>query len=283
MVVIIAAPSGLASPSSGAPSPAAAPLLYAMGDSYASGYGNPTETDASCSRSAEGYPYVASDALGMELQDRACAGATVSRGILGSQLRNVRIMARQLGGMKASRVPAVVTMSIGGDDLGVYPWLAQCVEKECGTAADDEKLQGQLASVEKSIRKVYTTASTLFENTAKPVFLAVGYPTPLPTELPADCLSTEGLTQDELDWFQLVMVSLNEVVRDAAAGFDFAHYVPAVSTVGHDACSDDPWFFEAGTSGNLHPTSLGHDEMGASVVDAYRSLTTEAPAPPAAV
>ena len=128
-------------------------LMVAMGDSYASGEGNPRNVEAwmreggpftrfdpywdddPCNRSVRGGP--AQAALDLEqasaktsvtLVYLACSGATVDAGILGPQsgagqsLSQVE-QARQIVG---NRPIDLVTLSIGGNDVGFTNILAAC-------------------------------------------------------------------------------------------------------------------------------------------------------------
>jgi len=128
-------------------------LMVALGDSYASGEGNPRNVDAwisqggmfvpftpywddnSCRRSARGGP--AQAALELERASAktsvtlvyvACSGATVDAGVLGPQgsagqsLSQVEQVRRIVG----TRPIDLVTVSIGGNDVGFTNILASC-------------------------------------------------------------------------------------------------------------------------------------------------------------
>ena len=128
-------------------------LMVALGDSYASGEGNPRNVDAwlsggglfasfspywdddPCNRSTRGAPAQAALALeqsspltSVTLIDVACSGATVAAGVLGpypaagqkqSQIEQVR----QLAG---GRAIDLVTLSVGGNDVGFAAVLTAC-------------------------------------------------------------------------------------------------------------------------------------------------------------
>ncbi len=125
-------------------------LVVALGDSYASGEGNPRNVrswlrgggsftpywdDDACRRSVRGAP--AQAALALERSDPrtsvtlvyvACSGATVDSGILapqsgaGQSESQVEQAARILGGRAAD----LVTVSIGGNDVGFGSILQTC-------------------------------------------------------------------------------------------------------------------------------------------------------------
>lgn len=134
-------------------------LLVAMGDSYASGEGNPRNVDAwlrdgslfssfspywdsdPCHRSVHGP--AAQAALSLEhaspktsvtLVDVACSGATVASGIIGPQ-RNAgqtQSQIEQVRGIVRGRPIDVVAISVGGNDIGFTQVLTACAtDQDC--------------------------------------------------------------------------------------------------------------------------------------------------------
>ncbi len=127
-------------------------LVVALGDSYASGEGNPRNVQAwvrsglagsfdpywdddDCHRSARGAPAQAalmlensSTTTSVTLVDVSCSDATVNQGVLGPQT-NASQTASQLEQARAivgSRPVDLVTISIGGNDVGFGSILASC-------------------------------------------------------------------------------------------------------------------------------------------------------------
>lgn len=126
-------------------------LFVAMGDSYASGEGNPRNVDAflaqggagftpywdsdDCNRSAHGAPAQAalrledsSPKTSVTLVYVACSGATVSAGILGAQRASGQTASQveQVAGIIGDRTIDVLTLSIGGNDVGFTSILSAC-------------------------------------------------------------------------------------------------------------------------------------------------------------
>lgn len=125
-------------------------LVVAMGDSYASGEGNPRNVDAwlrqgppfspywdddACNRSVLGAPSLAALALerssprtSVTLVNVTCSGATVARGILGAQTSagqtttQVEQAAQAIQGHEAD----LVLLSVGGNDIGFTSVLQAC-------------------------------------------------------------------------------------------------------------------------------------------------------------
>lgn len=135
-------------------------LFVSMGDSYASGEGNPRNVDAflaqgsagftpywdsdDCNRSVHGAP--AQAALRLEKSSPktsvtfvyvACTGATVNAGILGAQRANGQTTSQveQAAALIGDRTVDVLTLSIGGNDVGFTSILSACaLAQDCPLA-----------------------------------------------------------------------------------------------------------------------------------------------------
>lgn len=127
-------------------------LVVSMGDSYASGEGNPRNVEAwlregfpfrpywdreGCNRSALAGPAQAALALeevsaktSVTLVDVSCSGATVDRGILGAQSRTVAAQVEQAARILDGRGADLVLLSIGGNDVGFLSILQSCALSE---------------------------------------------------------------------------------------------------------------------------------------------------------
>ena len=128
-------------------------LMVAMGDSYASGEGNPRNVEAwirdggpftrfdpywdddPCNRSARGGPAQAalaleqaSDQTSVTLVYVACSGATVDAGILGPQPAASQALSQveQVRQLVGDRPIDLVSVSIGGNDVGFTNILTAC-------------------------------------------------------------------------------------------------------------------------------------------------------------
>lgn len=125
-------------------------LIVAMGDSYASGEGNPRNVEAwlregapfrpywdddSCNRSVLGAPAQAALALeessprtSVTLVNVTCSGATVDRGILGVQIAagQAASQVEQAASIISGHEADVVLLSVGGNDVGFTSILQTC-------------------------------------------------------------------------------------------------------------------------------------------------------------
>lgn len=136
-------------------------LLVVMGDSYASGEGNPRNVDAwldnrgspfrpywdepRCNRSVHGAPAQAALALekssaktSVTLVDVSCSGATIDKGILGSQQRGLTSQIDQVKEIVGSSGIDAIYLSIGGNDVGFTNILTTCaLRNDCPEAQSD--------------------------------------------------------------------------------------------------------------------------------------------------
>lgn len=123
-------------------------LVVSLGDSYASGEGNPRNVEAwlregfpfapywdadGCNRSARSGPALAALALenastrtSVTLVDVSCSGATVDRGILGPQSRTVASQVEQAARILDGQGADLVLLSVGGNDVGFLSILQAC-------------------------------------------------------------------------------------------------------------------------------------------------------------
>lgn len=123
-------------------------LVLAMGDSYASGEGNPRNVEAwlaeggpfrpywdddACNRSARSAPAQAALALerssattSVTFVDVTCSGAGITRGILGRQPGVAASQIEQATAIVADRAVDLVTLSVGGNDVGFGSLLQTC-------------------------------------------------------------------------------------------------------------------------------------------------------------
>ncbi|MDP2014467.1 MAG: SGNH/GDSL hydrolase family protein [Actinomycetota bacterium] len=127
-------------------------LMLALGDSYASGEGNPRNVDAwvqqgglfssfrpywddtDCRRSVRSSPAQAalaleraSDQTSVTFVDVTCSGATVSQGILGQQTGQLPSQLAQARSIIGDSPVDLVTLSIGGNDVGFGSIISSCL------------------------------------------------------------------------------------------------------------------------------------------------------------
>ncbi|MCF8539181.1 MAG: SGNH/GDSL hydrolase family protein [Candidatus Nanopelagicales bacterium] len=151
-------------------------LMVVMGDSYASGEGNPRNVAAwlknttarftpywdndQCNRSVHGAP--AQAALRLEkssaktsvtLVDVSCSGATVDRGILGAQYASAGSQVEQVSQLIGNRSIDVLSLTIGGNDVGFGSILTTCaVASNCPLAKATTSPLSKYAQVQTGVQ-----------------------------------------------------------------------------------------------------------------------------------
>lgn len=152
-------------------------LIVAMGDSYASGEGNPRNVQAwldegppfrpywdddPCNRSVLGAPSRAALALeessprtSVTLVNVTCSGATVARGILGPQTANGQSTSQieQATAIITGHEADVVLLSIGGNDVGFTSVLQACaLSNNCPLTKPPSGVLGAYPTVQSGVQ-----------------------------------------------------------------------------------------------------------------------------------
>lgn len=213
----------------------------ALGDSFAAGVGA-APTSNSCGRTALAYPKLIAEIGRLDLTQVACSGATMAD-----------VAANQLSALESGT--DVVTVQVGGNDVGFVPVLAVCAQPDgdaqCAAAAAQSK--GYLNS------GFVTNAATLFAavRAAAPgaTVIVVGYPHLFGNR---DCSPLTEFTAAERALLNDTTDLLNRRLGEAArlAGAKFAD--PTDRFEGHAWCSRTPWI-NGPTSplAAFHPNALG--------------------------
>jgi lysophospholipase L1-like esterase len=174
-------------------SPAAGLPYVALGDSYAAGYGLKSPTDkptAECNQSALDYPHQVAEKLDLRLTDVSCSGATTADVVSAEQF-GAAPQAEAL----SSRT-RVVTISIGGNDAGLFTTASSCIAltkngpvfSEKGTATCKQTLvtDGQDSLADKIDQGVSAGLATAFrtirEKAPRAEVFVIGYPAIFPDQ-----------------------------------------------------------------------------------------------------
>jgi lysophospholipase L1-like esterase len=277
VLAVLAVVLGLAAPASATPRPPA-PLDYvALGDSYsaASGVLPPDPTAApQCLRSTRNYPHLLAAQVGAVLTDVTCGGADTTH-FATAQYPGV---APQLQAL--SRETDLVTMTIGGNDSGVF--IDSILS--CGAAGLTTLGQGSPcadrygSSFEDTVRS--TTHPALVQalravrQAAPHARVAIlGYPSILPAS--GGCFPQMPVASGDIAYLNSLQATLNDAVRRAAAQTGVTYVDMTGPSQGHDACQPigvrwiEPVL--AGTNPVIvHPNALGEQAMAAQARQALR-------------
>jgi lysophospholipase L1-like esterase len=223
----------------------AAGITYAaLGDSYSSGVGTGSYTlDSACKRSVYAYPYVwAQKHSGTTLSFVACSGAKTSD-LLATQIQAV------------TSATTLVTMTIGGNDIGFANLIYQCTLSNCSTALDSTRANLE-TTLGAALDRVFTAVKSRAAIGA--TIIVLGYPHVFSG---SSCFGTLGISSTEEAKANLLSDDLDKLMA-AHAVTDGVTYKSAISTfTGHAVCSSSAWLnglnlFNTGES--YHPNRAGH-------------------------
>ena len=231
-------------------SAAGARLDYvALGDSYTAGPLIPLQRldPLGCLRSTSNYPAQLAARLKVRTYtDVSCSGADTSD-MTAPQSVPLGTNPPQLNAVGAGT--DLVTVGIGGNDYGVFgriistcPGLRDSdpTGNPCQrhfTVEGVDTLKAAIAQTEDNIKAVL---STIHARAPHAQVLAIGYPRIGPAT--GTCPETLPLADGDYPWLNSVEEALNEALADAAAADGKTSYVDTFTpSLGHDACSAEPW------------------------------------------
>lgn len=214
----------------------------ALGDSYAAGPGVPTliGNPLGCGRSSGDYPArVQAVAHYARFRDVTCSGATTGD-MSRSQVTRAGSNPPQLDAL--TRDTTLVTLTIGGNDIGFTDILAHCLPPTTGnhaaaacrahyTASGDDILAARIAAV---AAKVTTVGKQVRLRAPTATLLIVGYPTLLPAQV---ACPEVPLGAGDLAYVQGVSRALNTMLHGVADHLGALYVDTATASVGHDVCA----------------------------------------------
>ncbi|MGW7442691.1 SGNH/GDSL hydrolase family protein [Kitasatospora sp. NPDC054795] len=281
---------------------AAALRWTALGDSYTAGVivatGDETEPRDGCARTVDSYPEILRRDLGslVALRNVSCSGATTGSVDTGAQSplgRPLPPLGTDPNGPYPSVPPQIdavdpatdlVTVGIGGNDLGFAEILKSCIELGAvqlgrGTPCKN-KFDASLPDRLNRLRGDYSRMLTALHAKAPSArVLTVGYPHLVPEDA-ALCqygnpLQFGTFTTGDLAWARTALLEpLNALIAQdtAARGDTFVNLYPA--SAGHSVCDADHWLDGVLTSvipleyAVVHPNALGQAHTAALIEDA---------------
>lgn len=128
-IALLASPVAYAAPSGDASADTVAPEYVALGDSYSAGFGLVPFSDepaAGCFQALANYPHRIAESLGLTLDDRTCSGA-VTANIRDVEQVTATGASAPVQSDSLSGSTDVVTLTIGGNDLGFADIATSCV------------------------------------------------------------------------------------------------------------------------------------------------------------
>ncbi|MFJ7149233.1 SGNH/GDSL hydrolase family protein [Streptomyces sp. NPDC100445] len=245
----------------------------ALGDSYTSGPGIPRQVDAECARSDHNYPSIVAERTeAAAFTDVSCGGATTAE------------MWRAQGGNgpqldALDRHTDLVTVQIGGNDVGFGPVIATCARLGAQDPAGDPCERAYHASgadelalaVVRTAPKVDRVLRAVRARAPHARVVVVGYPDLLPDD-GSGCFPQVPFARGDFAYLRDTEKRLNLMLR-LVAGLNRAAYVDTYApTVGHDMCKApaDRWIEPlqpTSPAAPAHPNAKGEAAMAQAVLD----------------
>ncbi|SER99705.1 GDSL-like Lipase/Acylhydrolase family protein [Streptomyces sp. yr375] len=244
----------------------------ALGDSYTSGPFIPRQVDANCARSDHNYPSIVSERLWTSVfKDVSCAGATTDnmwkpQGTNGPQLDAL------------SRDTSLVTVQIGGNDIGFSSVIGTCVQlapqdptgNPCQRHYGASGVDGLTLEIVRTAPKVARVLQAVHDRAPYARVLVVGYPDLLPDD-GSGCAPSVPFATRDFPYLRDTGKRLNLMLR-LVARRNHAEYVDTYGpSIGHDMCKPpaDRWIEPlqpASPAAPAHPNAKGEAAMARVVV-----------------
>jgi lysophospholipase L1-like esterase len=234
-----------------------------MGDSYASGQGANQYSGGACRRSANSYWSLLHERLRKGVSSGAadfvaCSGATTSD-----------VRAHQLAALGVDT--RLVTISVGGNDLGFAGVMESCVVPggtSCKEAIRSHFQRSDLRSLRASLRATYRA---IRDRAASATVLVLGYPEIVPRTHIDGC---GAMDDTDAPYLHRAAKKLNGAIRDAIGGRRGFRFVALVPTfLGHPACNGAAadWINGVVSSDrqeSFHPNESGHRAIASKLAAA---------------
>jgi len=225
----------------------AADRYVALGDSFSSGVGTGSYTlSSSCKRSTLAYPYLVSQQRpNTALTFVACSGATTND-LMASQIQSV------------TPDTSIVTVSIGGNDIGFSSLISQCTLGECSAALDATR-NSFAATLSPRLDTVYAAIRNQAPNAT---VVVLGYPREFNS---SSCFGNLGISATERTKANQLADALDGVIAARAADlrYRFVYQSALAPFSTHAVCSSSPWLNGLNllnTTESYHPNRNGQSQ-----------------------
>jgi len=310
-ILLATALTGTLGAAAAAPVAATSGLEYvALGDSYSAGLGLAPSTKLpvpKCGQSEVNFPHRVAEQLGLDLTDVSCSGATTSDITTAAQFDGAD---PQLDALSDST--DIVTLTIGGNDLGFVTVAATCAAASAEGPLLQQKNQPNCESyfahagadnpatvlsdlVVPALASTYRAIADAAPNAR--VFV-LGYPNlfrDAATIPDSGCFTRLGTEPSslpvgttDLAYLHGVETALDAAIQSSAADAGFTYVPTFAGSLGHDVCSGTDEEYVNGAivagfglaPGSLHPNERGAEFLAAAAQDA---IEASEPAEPASV
>ncbi len=272
-----------ASPATGGGAPHLSGTYVALGDSFTAAplaHAPGGSSPAGCLRSVQDYPAVVAAALHPAFfVNVSCFGASTAD-MSQTQLAAGEPNPPQLNALSAA--DTLVTVQVGGDDIGVGRIATTCAALSLTSPAGDPCRAhytaggtDQLArAITQTGPKVAAVLSAIRQRAPHARILLVGYPQILPAS-GNGCWPEVAVSRGDVPYLRGIEVQLNAMLAAAAAAYRDTFVNMYAASAGHDACQHPgvKWvegLIPTSLAVPMHPNALGEQAMAREVVAALR-------------
>ncbi|MGW5216212.1 SGNH/GDSL hydrolase family protein [Streptomyces sp. NPDC004051] len=267
---------GAAASAQAAPAAAEPPRYVALGDSYAAAPLVPPvdPADLRCLRSLADYPHITAEALGAELTDVSCSGAT-SKHLSTAQHPGT---APQYDALTPDT--DLVSVTIGGNDTGLFDEVLGCINilpRPHGTSCAEENTAGGTDKVRARIDAWAPAFAAVLDEIARrapraEVFV-VGYGTYF---RPDGCHPAQPFWKQDANHLQSAINHLNTALERAAEEHGATFVDTRTLSIGHDICAAPAdrhieGLIPTHAAAPLHPNAAGARAVGEALAAAVRA------------
>ena len=221
----------------------------ALGDSYSSGVGagNYTSSSGSCDRSTNAYGQLWANANSPSpFSFEACSGATTSD-----------VLSSQIGALNSGTT--LVSMTIGGNDVGFSSVMESCVLDSTSTCVSDvdaaeSEAESQLPA------KLDAVYSAIRSDAPNAHVVVMGYPELYDLSKSSSCIGLS--TTDRTDLNQAADI-LDGVIQTQAQNYGFTYVDIRPYFSGHEICDSSSWLHSVNIldiDESYHPTASGQED-----------------------
>lgn len=244
----------------------------ALGDSYTAGPLIPTQVNLDCLRSNRNYPSLIAASVGSSsFTDVSCSGATTADILNNDGDRPAQISA-------VTSDTALVTVQIGGNDIGFSSIITDCVEASLssplGSPCKDEYTAGgtdQLrARINATAPKVAAVLQAIHAAAPAARVVVLGYPVILP-DTGYGCWPLVPIAYQDVPYLRDVEKALNAMLASTAAANNATYVDVYTPSIGRDACksSSTRWvegLIPQNAAAPFHPNAAGEQGMANAVL-----------------
>lgn len=282
--------------STGSAAPVRMGPYVALGDSYTSGSRIPAQAGrpAGCDRSDRNYPAHIAARLDLRpdgVRDVSCSGATIAD-LTTSQPTGNGTNPAQISAV--SRSTRLITIGIGGNDIGFSDMITRCVtlgaavkfldhredkssqDAPCRSSYVDNGIDTTEKRIAGLAAKFASTLRDVQRRAPEAQIYVVGYPAVLPAD-GTRCGRRLPIAPGDVAYLRDKEEQLNKTLQDQAMSAGATYVDTYEASQGHDACAaaSTRWIeplIPSSPAAAVHPNARGHRGMAEEILRAIRSI-----------